>query len=133
MPEAGADARAEQRGTLNRAAHDLQTAPELGALLEELRPFEEEHEPESFEAALIRIARRDYEKSVRVPSELRAELTRCGSRGYRAWLEAREAQRLLDPAASSPPGSRAQAPSTSSASTRPTTRTTCFSTTTSPG
>ena len=92
MPEAGADARAEQRGTLNRAAHDLQTAPELGALLEELRPLEEQNEPESFEASLIRIARRDYDKSVRVPSELRAELTRCGSRGYRAWLEAREAR-----------------------------------------
>ena len=133
MPEAGADARAEQRGTLNRAAHDLQTAPELGALLEELRPFEEQHEPESFEAALIRIARRDYDKAVRVPSELRAELTRCGSRGYRAWLEAREAQRLLDPAAPSRARVSSSGTGTSSASTRPTTRTTCFSTTTSPG
>jgi carboxypeptidase Taq len=92
MPETGAEARAEQRATVNRAAHDLQTAPELGELLEELRPFEEQHEPESFEAALLRIARRDYDKAVRVPSELRAELTRCGSHGYRAWLEAREAR-----------------------------------------
>ena len=92
MPETGAEARAEQRATLNRVAHDLQTAPELGALLEELRPLEEQQDPESFEAALVRIARRDYDKAVRVPSELRAELTRCGSRGYRAWLEAREAR-----------------------------------------
>ena len=92
MPETGADARAEQRATLNRAAHDLQITPELGELLEELRPFEEQHEPDSFEAALIRIARRDYDKAVRVPSALRAELTRCGSHGYRAWLEAREAR-----------------------------------------
>ncbi len=92
MPQAGADARAEQRATLNRVAHDLQIAPALGELLDELRPFEEQHEPESFEAALIRIARRDYDKAVRVPSDLRAELTRCGSHGYRAWLEAREAQ-----------------------------------------
>ena len=92
MPETGADARAEQRATLNRTAHDLQIAPDLGELLEELRPFEEQHDPASFEAALLRIARRDYDKAVRVPSELRAELTRCGSHGYRAWLEAREAQ-----------------------------------------
>ena len=92
MPPTGAAVRAEQRATLNRVAHDLQTAPELGELLEELRPFEEEHEPDSFEAALVRVSRRDYEKAARVPSELRAELTRCGSLGYRAWLESREAE-----------------------------------------
>jgi carboxypeptidase Taq len=90
MPAAGAVARAEQRATLNRVAHELQIAPELGELLEELESFEREHDPESFEASVVRVARRDYEKAVRVPSELGAELTRAGSLGYRAWLEARE-------------------------------------------
>jgi carboxypeptidase Taq len=90
MPPTGADARAEQRATLNRIAHDLQVEGALGELLEELRPFEDDHDVDSFEASLIRIARRDYEKAVRVPSELRAELTRAGSFGYRAWLKARE-------------------------------------------
>ena len=90
MPPTGADARAEQRATLNRIAHDLQVSGELGALLDELHPFEDDHDADSFEASLIRVARRDYEKAVRVPSELRAELTRSGSFGYRAWLKARE-------------------------------------------
>jgi carboxypeptidase Taq len=90
MPPSGADARAEQRATLNRIAHELQVSPELGELLEELRPFEESHDPDSFEAAVIRVSRRDYEKAVRVPPELRAELTRAGSLGYQAWLRARE-------------------------------------------
>lgn len=90
MPPAGAEARAEQRATLTRIAHELQVAPELGALLEELRPFEEAHEHDSFEASVIRVARRDYEKAVRVPPELRAELTRTAAQGYHAWLEARE-------------------------------------------
>ena len=90
MPPGGAASRAEQRATLNRLAHELQTAPEIGELLEELRPFEEEHEDDSFEASLIRVARRDYEKAMRVPSDLRAELSRASSRGYRAWLAARE-------------------------------------------
>src|SRR5207237_1030688 len=35
------------------------------------------------------VARRDYEKAVRVPPELQAELERAGSLGYRAWLSAR--------------------------------------------
>jgi carboxypeptidase Taq len=93
MPPLGAEARAEQRATLARIAHDLQTAPELGALLEELRPFEEAHDEESFEASVIRVARSDFEKAVRVPSELRADLSRLASHGYRAWLEAREQQK----------------------------------------
>ena len=91
MPPLGAPARAEQRGTLARLAHELGTAPELGALLEELRELEEGSEPESFEASVVRVTRRDYEKARRVPSELQAEMTRAGSLGYRAWLEAREA------------------------------------------
>src|SRR5206468_7223273 len=61
-----------------------------GALLNELGPFEAQHDEESFEAGLIRVARRDFEKAVRVPPELRAELTRAGSLGYQAWLRARE-------------------------------------------
>ena len=90
MPPAGADARAEQRATLNRIAHELQVGPELGGLLEELRTFEGAHDYDSFEASLIRVARRDYEKASRIPPDLRAELTRAGSLGYRAWLHARE-------------------------------------------
>ena len=92
MPPGGAEARAEQRATLNRIAHELQIAPELGELLESLRDVEAAHDHDSFEASLIRVARRDFEKQARVPAELRAEMTRAGSRGYRAWLEAREAK-----------------------------------------
>jgi carboxypeptidase Taq len=91
MPPLGAPARAEQLATLTRLAHELATAPELGALLDELRELEDSSDPESFEASVVRVARRDYEKKRRVPSDLRAELTRAGSLGYRAWLEARAA------------------------------------------
>jgi carboxypeptidase Taq len=91
MPPLGAPARAEQLATLARLAHDRATAPELGSLLEELRELEEGSEPESFEASVVRVARRDYEKKRGVPSELRAEMTRAGSLGYVAWLEARAA------------------------------------------
>jgi carboxypeptidase Taq len=92
MPPLGASARAEQLATLARLAHDRATAPELGSLLEELRELEERSGPESFDASVIRVARRDYEKERRVPSELRAEMTRAASHGYAAWLEARAAE-----------------------------------------
>jgi carboxypeptidase Taq len=91
MPPLGAAARAEQSATLARIAHELGTAPELGELLEELRELEHSRDPDSFEASVIRVARRDYEKERRIPGELRAEMTRAASLGYRAWLEARAA------------------------------------------
>ena len=91
MPPDGATARAEAQGTLARTAHELATAPELGELLENLRDFEAEHPRESFEASVIRVTRRDYEKNRRVPAELRAEMTRAGSIGYQTWLKARKA------------------------------------------
>jgi carboxypeptidase Taq len=92
MPPLGAEARSEQRATIARIAHELQIDPALGELLEELRPFEESHPYESFEASLVRVARCDYDKAIRVPSDLRADLSRLASRGYRAWLQAREQQ-----------------------------------------
>ncbi len=89
MPPGGSAVRAEQLVTLGRVAHERLVAPEVGRLLEELEPFEAEHEPGSFEASLIRVARRDWEKERRVPADLRAELTRASALGYPIWVEAR--------------------------------------------
>src|SRR3989442_9188071 len=66
MPPAGAEARAETLATIGRIAHEKFVDAELGRLLDELRPYEEDLEPETFEASLIRVARRDYEKATRV-------------------------------------------------------------------
>jgi carboxypeptidase Taq len=89
MPAKGAAVRAEQLGTLSRLAHDLFTSDEIGRLLDELGDYEQSLDPESDEASLIRIVRRDYEKERRVPADLRTELTRAASSGYGAWVEAR--------------------------------------------
>ncbi|HSL64468.1 MAG TPA: carboxypeptidase M32 [Gaiellaceae bacterium] len=89
MPPAGAATRAEQVATLSRMTHELFVADETGRLLEELRPYEDALDPESFEASLIRVTRRDYEKAVRVPAELRAEMSRAGSQGMQVWAKAK--------------------------------------------
>ena len=88
-PKAGA-IRAEQLGTLDRVSHELFISDEIGGLLEELRDYEEELDSDSIEARLLHVTRRDYEKARRVPSELRAEMTRAGSIALSAWIEARE-------------------------------------------
>jgi carboxypeptidase Taq len=89
MPPEGAAVRANQLGTVGRIAHELLIADETGSLLEELRPYEESLDRDSFEASLLRVVRHDYEKAVRVPPELSADITRTGSRAFTVWVEAR--------------------------------------------
>ena len=91
MPPAGADVRAEQLGTLAGIAHERFIRDELGELLEALRGYEHGLDYDSDEASLIRVARRDYERARRVPTELRAEMVRAGAHGNQAWRRAREA------------------------------------------
>jgi carboxypeptidase Taq len=89
MPPLGGEVRAQQLGTVGRIAHESFVSDEIGALLEELRPFEESIDRDSLEASLIRVARRDYEKASRVPPALSSEITRTGSRAFAVWVEAR--------------------------------------------
>ncbi|WP_243123802.1 carboxypeptidase M32 [Thermaerobacter sp. FW80] len=96
MPPGGAAARAEQKATLSRLAHQAFTAPEVGEWLDELAPWAAQLDPESDAAALLRVTRREYDRSRRVPPDLVAELARASSQGYQAWVEAR-AQRRFAP------------------------------------
>ncbi len=89
MPPGGAAARAEQKATLQRLAHERWVSDRLAGLLEDLEPVEQQLEHDSDEASLIRVMRRDHQKARRVPAELHAEIVREGSLGYQAWLEAR--------------------------------------------
>jgi carboxypeptidase Taq len=89
MPPLGSTGRAEIRATIGRVAQEKFTDDEVGRLLEKLRPYEESLEYESDDASLIRVTRRDWEKARRVPAELRAEITRAASQGYRIWVDAR--------------------------------------------
>ncbi len=90
MPVAGAAARADQLSTLTRLAFERFTADEIGSLLEEFRPYEDSLDRDSLEASLIRVTRRDYEKAVRVPLELRGEMARAGALAEPVWREARK-------------------------------------------
>jgi carboxypeptidase Taq len=89
MPPGGAAARAEQKATLQRLAHERWVSDELARLLDELAPFEQQLDATSDEASLIRVMRRDSEKARRVPTDLHAELVRAGTLGYQRWLVAR--------------------------------------------
>jgi carboxypeptidase Taq len=89
MPQGGAETRAENLATLNRLAHEMFVRDEIGELLDQLRPLEQTLDPESDDACLIAVTRRDWEKARRVPAELTAQMTKLASEGMEAWAQAR--------------------------------------------
>src|SRR5574341_219896 len=90
MPPGGAEGRADSLATVSALAHEHFVDEEIGQLLEDLRPYEESLDPASDEASIIRVARREYLKEVRVPSELVEERARTSSLAHHAWVEARQ-------------------------------------------
>jgi carboxypeptidase Taq len=89
MPPRGASVRAAALATASKLTHDLLVSDELGRLLEELRPYEESLDYESAEASLIRVTRRDREKELNVPGELREQMARSSAEAFPVWVEAR--------------------------------------------
>jgi carboxypeptidase Taq len=89
MPRAGAAARADASATLTRLIHERAVGDEMGDLLEELAPLERERDPDSVEAALVRVTRRDWERYRRVPADLAAELSHSSGIAVAAWDEAK--------------------------------------------
>jgi carboxypeptidase Taq len=90
MPPGGAAARAEALATVSRLAQERFIDDEVGRLLEELRGLEESSDYDSFEASLLRVTRREYEKATRVPPELVGEMRRAAALGLAAWGPAKE-------------------------------------------
>jgi carboxypeptidase Taq len=91
MPPAGAPARGDQAATLEAVSHDLLTDPELGRLLDALEPWAAAQAPDADDVRLLAELRRAFEKAVRVPTSLAAELSRAAAHGQAAWQEARAA------------------------------------------
>jgi len=91
MPPAGAEARGMQLGTLAAVVHERQVDERLGKLLTELEPYAAGLPADHDDACLIRVAKRDWERMRRVPTELARELATAESESYGAWVRAREA------------------------------------------
>jgi carboxypeptidase Taq len=89
MPHAGAAARADVASTMTQLAHGRFVSDEVGKLLDDLDAAG--HDPDSVEGALIRITRREWERAVRIPSELAGEMVQVSGVAVAAWDEAKAA------------------------------------------
>src|SRR5205823_6085850 len=100
MPPQAAPQRARQRATIATIAHELFVDSGTGRLLRALEGYEQSLDPDSNEASIIRVTRRDYERELQVPTELRAEMSHAESAAVAAWEAARIANdfRVFAPA-----------------------------------
>jgi carboxypeptidase Taq len=91
MPRGGADARARQCAAVYGLAHEQAVAPALGKLLDALAHYGEGLPRDSDDASLIRVARRDFQKMVKIPRDHVTRANSHGSASYNAWTRARPA------------------------------------------
>ena len=91
MPPKGATARGNQIATLRQIAHEKFTDEAIAQLLEDLRPYEQSLPYNHPEASLIRITRRNYDRSARVPADFIAKQSIHRAQSYEVWAKARPA------------------------------------------
>lgn len=89
MPVMGGEARGQQLATLSKIAQEKFTSDEVGGLIEDVKREYAGVDPNSDEAAMIRVAARNYDKSKRVPPEFVAEQALVSAKAFEAWVEAR--------------------------------------------
>jgi len=89
MPPGGASARGRQGALLARLLHERRTQARLGTLIDQLTPYAETLPADHDDAALVRVAGRDFAKATRVPGRFVEQMSQHGSASYHAWTRAR--------------------------------------------
>ncbi len=89
MPPGGAENRGQQLATLQQLAHEKLVSDEIGRLLDDLQPYVAQLDPDSNEARLVKVTRREYERETRVSGEWVAQWVMATTAAYIAWGKAR--------------------------------------------
>lgn len=89
MPPGATTGRAEQIATIARITHEKFVSPTTETLLKAAEAAVDRLDPDSDEAALVRITRRDYTKWAKLPTEFVAARSRARSVSVQIWQQAR--------------------------------------------
>ena len=90
MPTGGAEDRGNQLSTLARLEHERWTSPKLARLLDALEPAAQNWNPDSDEAALVRVTRKQQQKRTRVPARWVSDFSLVTTLAQEAWVKARK-------------------------------------------
>ncbi len=89
MPEDGSGPRSEQLALLAEVGHEWLTSDSTARLIEEAEKEVAGAGHDSREAALVRAARRLYDRKARIPSDLVSRMARTVARANSVWIRAR--------------------------------------------
>lgn len=89
MPRGGAQARAQQFGTLARLAHEYTVDPSLGDLLRSLDQALADRDYGDPQRSIVRVMLREHTQQSRVPGDLVAEIAQHSATARESWKEAR--------------------------------------------
>jgi carboxypeptidase Taq len=89
MPSGGVENRSEQLALLAGLLHERGTDPRIGELLGEVEGSGLLADPLAAAAVNVRVLRREYDRSVRVPRSLVEEVARTTALAQKAWAAAR--------------------------------------------
>jgi carboxypeptidase Taq len=92
MPPGGAEWRARQLATITRLQHARFASDELGQLLDHLLAESADLDPDSDEARIIKVTKRDYDYECKLSAELVEAISHASSEGLLAWRKAKEAK-----------------------------------------
>lgn len=90
MPHGGAEARANQLAVLGKIAHEMEVSDETRRLLEGAEAETASLDADSDPVLAVKVARRDFDKSAKLPTSLVEELSRATALAHETWVEARE-------------------------------------------
>ena len=91
MPKGGLDARIRQLTTLESLSHEYFSANATGELLARAEDEASKLDPDSDEARLVRVIRREYDQAVKLPAALVEEKARITGRAMDAWMACKPA------------------------------------------
>lgn len=89
LPPEGNQARGHQLATLQHLIHQKSTTDELGELLDDFADEAADLDPNSDEARIIKVVKRNYDRDKKIPAAFTAKFAKVTSDAFEAWRQAR--------------------------------------------
>ena len=90
MPSGAANAKARHLELLSKLEHEMKTDDETGSLIASAEKEVTNASYDSFDGSFVRVARRDYDRARKLPTDLVAEMSRVQTIAHEHWVKARQ-------------------------------------------
>ncbi len=87
LPKGSSRGRGEQNALISKLIHERLISDKIGKLIKEAEKLPDLN---LIDSTTLREAKRDYEQSAKLPTELVEEIAKASSLGYNKWVEAKE-------------------------------------------